>query len=267
MPQGDTAAPGRRWAIVAVCLLAGLALLEISLDYSWRGRVPSQKDWEAAARAVRLQHRPGDLIVTAPGWADPLGRLVLGDLMTMDDVTRPDGATYKTIFELSARGARHEDTLGSRVAWRSAFGRVTATRYLQTPVQVATDFYVSLPRAKVWEERGGRPGPPCEWDERKARFRCGPAWKSVRAMLAEVGYASRRCISAHPIDGAARVIEFEDVDPGDRIVIYTGLVGYDPRYRARRAVWEYARWRSGALPRDRPLAPIAAAPVTLSVEL
>lgn len=258
---------GRRWGLAGVAVLAALALGEVLLDFSQRARVPSRGDWEAAARAIRREHRQGDLIVTAPVWADPLGRLALGDLMTLDDVTRPDGSTYGTIFELSIRDARHPDTRGARATWRRAFGRVTATRWDRTPVHVGTDFYEALPSARVWEERGGRRGPPCAWDPRKVRFGCGPGWKNVRAIRAEVGFASRRCIYAHPIDGAARVIEYEDVDPGDRLVIYTGYAGYDPRYRVRRAVWEYRQWRAGRLRRDRPLAPIAAAPVTLAVEV
>lgn len=266
--QDEGAGPGSRgraWALTGVILLCVLGLGEILADRIQRSRVPTRQDWEAAARAVRQAHRPGELIVTAPGWADPLGRLVLGDLMTLDDVTRPDAATYAAIYELSLRGARHADTRRARVDWRRTFGRITATRYVQTPAQVTTDFYEALPSAKVWEERGGRPSPPCAWDARRARFRCGPGWKAVRAIRAEVGFAARRCIDAHPIDGAARVLEFRDVDPGDLLVIHTGYAGYDPRYRARRAVWEYRQWQRGRLRKDRPLAPIASVPVTLAV--
>lgn len=256
---------GRSLALVGIALLVALGLGELVLDRVQRSGVPSREDWEAAAAAVRQAHRPGDLIVTAPQWADPLGRLVLGDLLTMDDVTRPDAAAYGTIFQLSVGEARHPDTRGAKVSWRRAFGRITATRYQRTPARITTDFYQDLPRAQVWEEAGGRAAPPCPWDARRARFLCGPTWKSVRAIRAEVGYSARRCIFAHPIDGAARVIQYRDVDPGERMVIYTGFAGYDPRYRARRAVWEYGQWKRGRIKRDRPPVPVAPVPVTLAV--
>ncbi len=268
-PLGAQPEPGRRrwWPRVGVAVLVALAALEIGLDFWQRGRVAPRADWDAAAAAVRKEQRSGDLIVTAPRWADPLGRLVLGDRMTLDDVTRPDGATYARIFELSLRGAHHPDTRGARVVWRRRFGAVTVTRYARRPVHVTTDFFRTLPKATVFEERGGRRTATCPWRRREARFDCHATWKSVRAVRAEIGYQPRRCVLAHPLEGAARVIEYPPSPLGTRLVVWTGLKGYDPRYRARRAVWEYQRWRAGRLQRKTPLRPIAAAPIQLSIQV
>jgi hypothetical protein len=81
----------------------------------------------------------------------------------------------------------------------------------------------------------------------------------------EIGFTPRRCVLAHPVEDGARNIEYVGVNPGSRLVIYTGLKNYDPRYRARRAVWEYGRWKAGRLKKKRPLRPIRAVPVTLRV--
>ncbi|MFH2010750.1 MAG: hypothetical protein ABI333_29385 [bacterium] len=248
-------------------LLVGTGVWELTAELFQRRNVPARSDWWAAGNAVRREYKKGDLIVTAPGWADPLGRLVLGDLMTLDDVTRPDARTYRRIFELSIRGARHPDVR----SWKGArtlgtYGGVVVRLYEQKPVPVATDFYERLDQARVWEESRGRQR-PCRWQPERLRFQCGPDWKGVRRIRAEIGYEARRCILALPFDNAARVIEFPALRLGRRIVIWTGLRGYDPRYRARRAVWEYQRWRAGKLRRKRPLRPVAAVPVTLRVSV
>jgi hypothetical protein len=240
------------------------AVWEVAADQRQRRAVPTIKDWQAAQRFVRAHHRPGDLIVTAPGWADPLGRLVLGDRMTLDDVTRPDARTYARLWELSIRGARHPDTRGLRRRRHQAFGRVRVALYEQTPVKVVADLYEQLSAARVWEERRGQRR-PCRWRADRLRHDCGPGWKSVRQIRAEIGYAPRRCVLALPIEGATRVIEYPVARLGRRLVVWTGLRGYDPRYRARRSVWEYRRYRAGKWRRKRPPSPVTSVPVTLRV--
>lgn len=252
---------------VGFVAILGLGALELGLDAWNRSGVPSRRDWDAAARAVRAEHRPGDLIVVAPGWAEPLGRQVLGDRMTLDDLTRPDAATYRRIFELSVRGRHDPAVAHARRIWRRAFGPITVTRYEQTPVRVAADFFALLRRAKVHAEAGGRSLAPCPWDARRQRFRCPTRWQDVRAVRAEIGYAPRRCVLAHPVDGQRRVIRYPALPLGTRLVVYTGLKGYDPRYRARRAVWELQQFKAGRLHPKRPPQPIVAAPVWLAISV
>jgi len=255
-----------RWPLGFALVLVGAGIWEIAADQVQRRAVPTRAHWAAADRFVRLHHRPGDLIVTSPAWADPLGRLVLGDRMTLDDVTRPDARTYSRIWDLSIRGSRHPDTRGLRKAMRRTFGGVTVTLYNQTPVKVITDFYEQIAKARVWEERRGSTR-RCPWRAHRLRHDCGPDWKSVRQIRAEIGYAPRRCVLAMPIEGSTRIIEYPATRLGGRLVVWTGLRGYDPRYRARRAVWDYQRHRAGKGRRRRPLRPVASVPVTLEVRV
>jgi hypothetical protein len=253
-----------RWPLGFALVLVAAGIWEIAAHQLQHRGVPTRANWTAADRFVRKHHQPGDLIVTAPSWADPLGRLMLGDRMTLDDVTRPDARTYGRIWELSIRGARHPDTRGLRHTQRRTFGGVTATLYVQTPVKVVTDFYEQIAKAGVWEERKGSKR-HCPWQPARLRHDCGPNWKSVRQIRAEIGYAPRRCLLAMPIEGSTRVIEYPAARLGKRLVVWTGLRGYDPRYRARRAVWDYQRYRAGKRHKGRPPRPVTSVPVTLEV--
>lgn len=255
-----------RWPLGFALLLVAAGIWELAADQLQRRAVPTRAHWQAAARFVRGNHKPGDLIVTAPQWADPLGRLVLGDRMTLDDVTRPDARTHKRIWELSIRGARHPDTRGLRQVNRRTFGGVRVTLYSQTPVKITADLFRSIDTARVWEERRSTRR-QCTWRPHRLRHDCGPGWKGVRQIRAEVGFAPRRCVLALPIEGATRVIEYPNVQLGSRLVVWTGLRGYDPRYRARRSVWEYQRFRAGKWRKKRPPRPVTSVPVTLEVRI
>ena len=65
-----------RAGLVVVSLLA---VVETTVVLVARSRA-RHADWAAAAAAVRAGFRPGDLIVAAPAWADPILRAELGDL-------------------------------------------------------------------------------------------------------------------------------------------------------------------------------------------
>ncbi len=255
-----------RWPLAFALLLVAAGIFELAADQLQHRAVPTRAHWQAAERHVRKHHKKGDLILTAPGWADPLTRLVLGDLMTLDDATRPDSGTYKRIWELSIRGARHPDVRSLRAKHRKTFGKVTVALYEQTPTTITADLYRDLAKARVWEEHRGAKR-PCSWQPRRLRHNCGPGWKGVRRIRAEIGYTPRRCVLALPIEGATRVIEYPRVKLGKRLVVWTGLRGYDPRYRARRSVWEYQRFRAGKWRKKRPPRPVTSVAVTMEVRV
>src|SRR5262249_28123929 len=69
-------------------------------------------DWARAEAAVRAGFAPGDLVVFAPAWMDPVGREHLGDLLDVHAAARLDAARYGAIWEVSARGATAPEATG-----------------------------------------------------------------------------------------------------------------------------------------------------------
>jgi hypothetical protein len=150
--------------------------------------VPGDDAWEHAAQIVRSQHQAGDLIVFAPAWADPVGRLHLGDLIPIEMAGRMDAARYGRIWELSIRGARAPETAGLKAAFDQDAGGVTVRRFERTPAVVVSDVLAS-----------GQP-----------------------VTVAEVGFEPHRCIQVVPSPGHPQRITIP-MQLGTRLVGYAGL--------------------------------------------
>ena len=90
-----------------LCALAlvVLSVWEIAVLARARSSAPLDEEWRQAAAWVSARHQPGDLIVFAPAWVDPVGRKWLGDRMTIAQAARMDDARYGRVFEVSIRGA------------------------------------------------------------------------------------------------------------------------------------------------------------------
>lgn len=205
-PESD-AKPARGWlaALVAVALVA-IAVWEIVTIR--RARATPDEDWAAAATLVRERYRPGDLIVFAPGWADPIGRLHLGDLIPIDYAARMDTARFARIWELSIRGARAPDVDRTPVETLTA-GGVTIRRYEQTPPPIVADLRTLLSTVRL--EGGRRP----------------------TLELAEIGFEPRRCIQVIPDAGKTVRVTFPAL-PAGTLVGYAGLADIFTRRDIRR---------------------------------
>lgn len=190
----------------ALALLPALALLvlavwEIQASARAGHDVPGDEAWQQAAAAVRARHQPGDLLVFAPDWIAPVGRMHLGDLIPVEMAARMDDARYGTMWELSIRGAEAPEADGRRVDWSGDFGGVRVRRLVREPAVVLTDFVAAFARARVEGAVAGRP--------------------AVR--LEEVGFAPRRCVRVEPRpDGTVRIV-YPDVHLGTRLVGHVGL--------------------------------------------
>ena len=144
-------------AIACAVLMLGIALWEIVATRA--AGVPGDEAWARAAKVVRAAHQPGDLIVFAPGWVDPTGRMHLGDLIPIEMAARMDDARYARIWELSIRGAHRDEP----AAFEEDVDGVLVRRYDRTPVKVLAEV--------------------------------APA----QLVLAEVGFEPHRCIQASQI--------------------------------------------------------------------
>src|SRR5689334_14082087 len=86
-----------RWASPWWLMFLGLAIAEVAALVVREQRVPDDADWVEAAELVRAQSESSDAITVAPGWADPLLRLHLGDRMTPKMSGRSDLASFERL--------------------------------------------------------------------------------------------------------------------------------------------------------------------------
>jgi hypothetical protein len=183
----------KRSPIVALpaLLLVVVSLWEVCATRRDAAAVPGDDAWERAAKIVRAAFRPGDLIVFAPGWEDPVGRLHLGDLMSIEMAARDDAAPYARIWELSTRGAHASEVDGLALVEERA-DEVTVRRYEQTPAQIVSDLRDHVVAPATLE-------------------------------LAEVGFAPHRCLQVTPQPGKEVPLAFPQTQLGTKLVGYVGL--------------------------------------------
>jgi hypothetical protein len=196
-------------AVVPAVLLIAIAIWEIVAAARAPAGVPGDGDWARAAAVVRAQHRPGQLIVFAPSWVDPVGRLHLGDLLPIEAAARMDADRYAVIWELSIRGARAPETRGLPVGFEARAGAVTVRRFEREPAIVVADL-VGL--ASSIEVAGG-PRP--------------------KVVIAEVGFAPRRCVQVSLREAQTAELTFPRLPLGDVLVGHVGLADVFTRRDAR----------------------------------
>ena len=195
-------------AVAPALLLVAISLWEVCAARRDAASVPGDAAWAAAAERVRAGYRPGDLIVFAPDWIDPVGRLHLGDLIPLAVAARMDAARYGRVWELAIRGARSPDTAGGEPVASEDVGGVVVRRYERAPAVVVGDVLERLGSAR---SDGARP----------------------TLELAEVGFAPHRCIQVSPPPGAPVRIAFPAFPLGRELVGYVGIADVFTRRDAR----------------------------------
>lgn len=184
--------------IVPALAILVLAVWEVFATLAVPARVATDADWAAAEAEVRAGFQAGDLIVFAPRWVDPVGRLHLGDLLPVEVAGRMDAARFARIWEVSIRGARAADTRGARVTSSRSHGGVQVRLLQQTPARVRTDFVAAFAAARG-EGAGASP------------------------ILEEVGFQPHRCIRIEPPAGGNGKLTWPAADLGSKLVGHVGL--------------------------------------------
>lgn len=210
----------RRLSIVVAVAIVLLALVETVNAFVAPSWAPTEKDWGAAAAKVRAQFRPGDLIVAAPAWADPIMRRQLGDLVPLAMAGRMDAARYGRIWEISQRGARAADTAGARVVDTSCYGALTVKRWEKPAAQVTFDFLAEWHRAEVSVVTSDHVEVPCVVAQE--RFQC-TGGTSLKPELLEVDTTLRNGLALDPAERSTLVLEFAEVPLGRELAVASGL--------------------------------------------
>jgi hypothetical protein len=132
-------------AAIPAVLLVLVSLWETVAARRAATSVPDDAAWTAAEQVVRADYRPGDLIVFAPRWVDPVGRLHLGDLIPVEMAARMDAGRYGRIWELSIRGAEAPEAAGLRPVLEREVDGVTVRRFERAPAVVLSDVFAQQP--------------------------------------------------------------------------------------------------------------------------
>jgi hypothetical protein len=240
----------RHLMLGAAVVVALLAVAETTVALVAPFRAPTEADWAAAAAAVRAGYRPGDLIVAAPAWADPILRVHLGDLIPPEIAARMDDDRFGRVWEVSQRGARAPAAAGGTATVDDRFGRLRVRLVERSAETVTYDFVAHWADARVSRR-----------DPRGAVVACTPAGdrivcpapgnNSLHRQLVEVDQKLREALLTEPVAGAAVLIEFPSVPLGRALVIATGLHDTWMRKAARGTV--EARLTVGAQTADLPV--------------
>ncbi|WP_438020906.1 hypothetical protein WMF18_18385 [Sorangium sp. So ce315] len=234
-------ARARRWGLLALLGLPALGLGELAAHVHFSRRAPGFDDWREVKAPLAAMKQPGDLVVVAPGWADPAARRALGDeLLPLRDAARPDESRYAAAVEISVLGQRAEELAGFREERRREHGPFVLRRLVNpSPARVVYDFVDNVapgsadvrvtdpPAACRWNPRarvaagglGGHPTFPAE------RFECpgGPFFNVGVTVIADEEFRPRRCIWSHPPRDGAIVTRFRGVPLGSVIRGHAGM--------------------------------------------
>jgi hypothetical protein len=192
-------------ALGAAAAVAALAILETLVALAAPARAPTEADWAAAALAVRQGFRPGDLIVAAPLWADPILRVHLGDLIPPEVAARMDDARYSRVWEISQRGARSPEATRGELRADRSFGRLRVRLIEREAASVTYDFVAHTAEARVATQPGGA------------------GVIGLQRKLVEVDQRLRLAAMTQPVPGRIVVIDFPAVPLGRELAIATGL--------------------------------------------
>ncbi|HUS29518.1 MAG TPA: hypothetical protein VMZ53_13490 [Kofleriaceae bacterium] len=186
-------------AVVPALLLIVIATWEVCSTPRLAASVPGDDAWDRAEKLVRAGYQPGDLIVFAPSWNDPVGRLHLGDLIPIDVAARMDASKFGRIWEVSIEGEHAPEVAGLRPVKTATVAGVTVNLYTREPAIVVSDLKSAMATMKV--EGGGRPS----------------------LELAEVGFAPHECLQIVPAPNHPVRITFPQLQLGSKLVVGVGL--------------------------------------------
>ena len=130
---------GRYRARLIASGLALMATWEIAVSMRARASAPTADEWKAAAAAVRASASPDALIVFAPSWIDPVGRLWLGDRISLHQAARMDAVRYHEVWEVTTRGATAPEVARETPVSAQTFGRIQVRQFIRNAPTVLWD--------------------------------------------------------------------------------------------------------------------------------
>ncbi len=220
------------------------AVCELGAHVYFSRRAPNEAQWASVRPLVASWYKPGDVVVVAPYWAEPMARWKFGEqLMPLADVARPDPTRYAEAIEVSAMGKRSPELEGWRLVRETKQGPFTV-RALANPAPSSIRYvFVDHVTPESMEaniekgatktpcaftttatiEGGGLGGPPIY---PATRFACAgqPSHVFVGVTIIDDQYQHpRRCIWAHPPGEGELVARFHRVPLGSLLHGHAGM--------------------------------------------
>ncbi len=236
-------------AIVWLAVLGLLPAFELVAHSVIVARVPDRSDYVDAAKLVRSEFKPRDLVTSAPSYIDPLVREHLGDRISPAMAGRSDDASYERMWVVSVRGALPPNAPAGEPELDRPFGELRVLRYALPRSPVLLDLVQALPSAEVsifrdgalrrcsrrtgGVPRGGGLGRPVLMPIPE-RFECDPAapWLFVGSIVMEdLSNTPRYCVWQHPQGRDPVSVRFPDVPLGEELVFYGGIYYEHERMR------------------------------------
>ena len=252
---------GARWATWAWTVVPAIAVLELVLHLVQIRSVTTDENWGEARAAVKAIVQPDDLVVFAPSWTDPVGRMSFGDeIATLEREARADESRFPRAIEVSIRGKHAPELEGWRKSTERAVGRITISTFDNPSYSKTIDDLVTRvarPAGKssvevTIAEAGNDRGQETERIERPCslvregvqtgnlgfgpaipadKFRCGGSIVGA-TVVADLDYHARRCIYATPPGGSSALrIKFKDIAFGKVLHGHHGLYAEAERHR------------------------------------
>ena len=224
-------------------LIPALGLVELAGHFWFAARAPRQEEWRELGRRIDRLKRPGQPLVIAPEWAEPLARQAFGDAaFPIAELARPDLLGFRRVLEVSALGARSKQTESWRQVSEERSGRFTL-RTLENPAPVRVKYrfvdHVRPADLGVSLVVNGEPA-FCPYTDHarvtagglhgkttfpRERFRCpgGEEFFVGVTIIDDQEYRPRQCIWAHPPEAGVLRLRFSSVPIGRKLRGFAGL--------------------------------------------
>jgi hypothetical protein len=221
--------------------IAGLA--ELALFVHDARSAPREGEWQSVRSEVARWRRPGDLVVVAPRWADPLARMAFGDaFMPIADEARADVSAYARAVEVDELGASAPELGAWPVREEHRAGRfLIRVRENPAPAKILFPFLDNAkPPTLDVTQLSGAGDRPCLFTTHAAlsagglhghlafpreRYNCGggESFFVGVTILDDQEYRPRRCLWAEPRGDGVLRLTFARVPIGRKIYGYAGL--------------------------------------------
>jgi len=243
-PAGEEPAPPprvptpavARWRLWAFLAVPVLGVIEVGAHVREVTSVVPNGDWALARDYVAAQVKPDDLILFAPRWTDPIGRMVFGDgLASMAREARADDTRFARAFEVSIRGGHAGELAGWRRVAAKKLGRVTVTTWENpSPLVVKEDLLSLVDPAHLTVSRGSDACPFARRGAESGSTGFGPAVPANRfacpggsfvgiSVFPDLDYNPHRAIFAPPGSGPPLRMRFQGVHFGRALRGHHGL--------------------------------------------